>query len=604
MANIEINELPPAASLDGTELIAIDKNTGPGYVTQQTSINSLSSLGVTQPYVVAQVTVGLPNSRRLAGAAGQINVSDGGPGADISIGLATNGVVAGTYGDGTHVSRVTIDATGRVTAASQVVITNQGDVVGPASSVAGDIPIFSNTTGKLLSDSGKALPAGAIVGTTDTQTLTNKSIDAGQLTGTVAYARLPVGTGVNTVAAGDDSRIVNALNKNNNLSDVSNPSSARTNIGAAASGVNFDITSLTGLTTALSISQGGTGTTTSTGTGSVVLSVSPALTGIPTVPTASVGTNTTQAASTAFVLAQASSTTPVMDGTGAVGVSTRFARADHVHPSDTSRLAAANNLSDVANPAAAAANIGAITTSAVNTFTAAQAWSEGTAIASAATLVLGNGGNFFHVTGTAIITAISGTPSPVTLAFDDAATLTNNANIILPGGADIITAAGDVAVFVFEGSGVWRCVSYTRAVAPPPIVTPWVSYTPTFNGIGTATNVKCRSRRVGANLEVEVAFATGTVTGTTFDMTMGFNGVNGSVVCDTFWNGFRPVVGVGAIQVAGAISIYVLGLGGSNLVNLSFAASGRDGLTPVAGSVLGTGNPIILRFSTPIDGWN
>lgn len=34
----------------------------------------------------------------------------------------------------------------------------------------------------------------------------------------------------------------------------------------------------------------------------------------------------------------ASSTTPLMDGTAAVGTGTTFARADHVHPSDTSRL--------------------------------------------------------------------------------------------------------------------------------------------------------------------------------------------------------------------------------------------------------------------------
>jgi hypothetical protein len=38
----------------------------------------------------------------------------------------------------------------------------------------------------------------------------------------------------------------------------------------------------------------------------------------------------------------ASSTTPVMDGTAAVGVGTTWARADHVHPSDTSRYAASN----------------------------------------------------------------------------------------------------------------------------------------------------------------------------------------------------------------------------------------------------------------------
>jgi hypothetical protein len=38
----------------------------------------------------------------------------------------------------------------------------------------------------------------------------------------------------------------------------------------------------------------------------------------------------------------ASSTTPVMDGSAAVGVGTTWARADHVHPTDTSRYAASN----------------------------------------------------------------------------------------------------------------------------------------------------------------------------------------------------------------------------------------------------------------------
>lgn len=37
-----------------------------------------------------------------------------------------------------------------------------------------------------------------------------------------------------------------------------------------------------------------------------------------------------------------SSTTPAMDGTAAVGTSTDYARADHVHPTDTSRAAASH----------------------------------------------------------------------------------------------------------------------------------------------------------------------------------------------------------------------------------------------------------------------
>lgn len=53
------------------------------------------------------------------------------------------------------------------------------------------------------------------------------------------------------------------------------------------------------------------------------------------VPTAAIDTNTTDAASCAFVLAQAAAATPLGDGVAAVGTSTRFARADHVHPTDT-----------------------------------------------------------------------------------------------------------------------------------------------------------------------------------------------------------------------------------------------------------------------------
>ena len=65
--------------------------------------------------------------------------------------------------------------------------------------------------------------------------------------------------------------------------------------------------------------------------------VSPALTGTPTAPTAAADTSTTQLATTAFVLGQAGATAPAMDGTAAAGSGTRFARADHVHPTDTSR---------------------------------------------------------------------------------------------------------------------------------------------------------------------------------------------------------------------------------------------------------------------------
>ena len=94
----------------------------------------------------------------------------------------------------------------------------------------------------------------------------------------------------------------------------------------------------------IAVAKGGTGATATTGTaGSNVLSISPALTGTPTAPTAAVDTNTTQIASTAFVLGQASTTTPVIDGTATIGTATTFARADHKHPTDTTRATAGAN---------------------------------------------------------------------------------------------------------------------------------------------------------------------------------------------------------------------------------------------------------------------
>lgn len=64
---------------------------------------------------------------------------------------------------------------------------------------------------------------------------------------------------------------------------------------------------------------------------------SPTFTGTPAAPTPAADTNTTQLATTSFVVGQASSSNPAMNGTVAVGTSLRYARADHVHPTDTSR---------------------------------------------------------------------------------------------------------------------------------------------------------------------------------------------------------------------------------------------------------------------------
>lgn len=80
-------------------------------------------------------------------------------------------------------------------------------------------------------------------------------------------------------------------------------------------------------------------------------------------------------------------------------------------------------------------------------------WESGSNIASASTVTFGDGG-YFHITGTTTITAFACTTDKagrlIMVVFDGALTLTHNATtLILPGGANITTAAGDCG----DGSG-------------------------------------------------------------------------------------------------------------------------------------------------------
>lgn len=103
---------------------------------------------------------------------------------------------------------------------------------------------------------------------------------------------------------------------------------------------------------------------------------------------------------------------------------------------------------------------------------------KGADIARATTTNIGAAtGNFIHLTGTTTVTGL-GTVQAGTrriVRFAGAGTLTHNAtSLILPGAANITTAANDTAIFVSEGSGNWRCIAYTRASGLP-IVNPTVA---------------------------------------------------------------------------------------------------------------------------------
>lgn len=96
---------------------------------------------------------------------------------------------------------------------------------------------------------------------------------------------------------------------------------------------------------------------------------------------------------------------------------------------------------------------------------------KGADIASATTTDLRAAtGDYVDITGTTTITALGTAPagSEREIQFDGELTLTHNAtSLILPGAANITTAAGDVARFRSEGSGNWRCVNYQRSDGQP-----------------------------------------------------------------------------------------------------------------------------------------
>lgn len=128
-----------------------------------------------------------------------------------------------------------------------------------------------------------------------------------------------------------------------------------------------------------------------------------------------------------------------------------------------------------------------------NVFTQRQHWAKGTTIASAASIALPSNGNFFDVSGTTTVTAISTVTQAGTrilLRATGAFTLQHNAtSMILPRATNITFAVGDVVELISLGSGNYLLMSISKAdgTALAGAALPFVSAQQTFSNGGAVT---------------------------------------------------------------------------------------------------------------------
>jgi hypothetical protein len=264
-----------------------------------------SITGLTTALTVAQGGTG---STTAGGARTNLGAAASGSNADITALTASGGVQVGAPTGGAQ-GTGTINATGLFINGVGV-----GTGSGSVTSVALTVPSFLSVTGSpvttsgtlAVSLSGTALPVAN--GGTGQTTYTNGQLLIGNSTGnTLTKATLTAGTGISitnsaggiTIASTAGSGTVTSVAASGGATGLSftgspittsgtltlagtlaiasggtgatSASGARLNLSAAASGANSDITSLTGLTTAITVAQGGTGSSTAPTNGQLLI---------------------------------------------------------------------------------------------------------------------------------------------------------------------------------------------------------------------------------------------------------------------------------------------------------------------------------------------
>jgi hypothetical protein len=142
-----------------------------------------------------------------------------------------------------------------------------------------------------------------------------------------------------------------------------------------------------------------------------------------------------------------------------------------------------------------------------------------------------------------------------------------------------------------------------QVTATGPAMNDFVSYTPTFTGFGTVTNINIQSRRVGDSLEVCGYFQCGTNTATEARMTLGWNGINANVICSDISG-----ISLGRADAGAASATYfgsnILSTNAANYIRFAQSTSTAGPLTVVNGSAYTSSIYISVNFRVKIVGWS
>jgi hypothetical protein len=298
---------------------------------------------------------------------GNVTITSNSTGAALFIEQAGTGNILTLHDQATDTNFVAIDQNGKVNTIPSVTASSGFNIphgTAPTSPVNGDV--WTTTSGLFMRQNGSTKQYVDLDGT---QTINGAKTFSGanQTLGNATSAgTINIGSGA-TVSGATKAVNIGTAGVSGSTTNITIGSTTGTStttlhgtINATAS-IAADTNSTIVATTAFVAGQAGTATPLVNGTAAAGTSLryarqdhvhptdttraplaSPALTGTPTSTTAAADTNTTQIATTAYVVGQAGSATPLVDGTAAVGTSIRFARQDHVHPTDTSRAALAS----------------------------------------------------------------------------------------------------------------------------------------------------------------------------------------------------------------------------------------------------------------------